>query len=224
MTLSGWGQPHDALAEAFPDSTPVGYAHFPSMQQALEEIAETSKAHDIVVGWSLGGRLAVQAILAGRMKPKKLVLIASAFQFSKSTELPLGIPRDQYEKFRGNYQRNALRTLDKGWELIVKGDKHAARIRSRFSDDAKQAMLAHDWLRWLDELNGLTLHGVSLENMPQTLLLHGVNDVVVTPDQSQHYTSLLPQAKLVMLDDCGHAPHWHDPQLVRNTVEEFIRV
>jgi pimeloyl-ACP methyl ester carboxylesterase len=224
MTLSGWGQPHDALAETFPDAMHLKYAHLPSMQQALEHIADTGKGYDVVVGWSLGGRLAVQAILAGLMKPDKLVLIASAFQFSRSTELPLGIPREQYEKFRGNYQRNALRTLDKGWELIVKGDKHAEHIRNRFSDTAKQAMLAHDWLRWLDDLNGLTLHGASLAEMPPTLLLHGANDVVVTPDQSRYYTGLLPQAKLVMLEACGHAPHWHDPQLVRDTVEGFIRV
>ncbi len=226
LTLSGWGQPYDALAEAFPDATHLKYSHLPSMQQALELIADTNtgKGYDAIVGWSLGGRLAVQAILAGIVKPQKIALIASAFQFSRSTDLPLGIPRDQYEKFRGNYQRNALRTLDKGWELIIKGDKHADRIRARFSETAKQDMLKYDWLRWLDELNGLTLHGRSLENMPPTLLLHGVQDVVVAPDQSQHYKKLLPQSQLVMLDDCGHAPHWHDPVLVRESVEKFIRV
>jgi pimeloyl-ACP methyl ester carboxylesterase len=224
MTLSGWGQPHNALAEAFPDATPMGYAHLPSIQQALEEIAEASKAHDVVVGWSLGGRLAAQAIVAGLMKPKKLVLIASAFQFSHSTDLKLGIPRDQYEKFRDNYRRNALRTLDKGWELIIKGDKHAERIHSRFVTEHKQQMLAHDWLRWLDDLNGFTFHDKSLQHMPSTLLLHGKNDVVVTPDQSEHFSRMLPDAKLVLLDGCGHAPHWHDPQLVRDTIEGFIRV
>ncbi len=224
MTLSGWGQPHHALAAALPDATPVGYAHLPSMQKALEEIAEAARGHDMVVGWSLGGRLAAQAIVAGLMKPKKLVLIASAFQFSHSTDLKLGIPRDQYEKFRGNYQRNALRTLDKGWDLIVKGDKHADRIRSRFNDNDKQAMLDHDWLRWLDDLNGFTFHGKPLHMMPSTLLIHGKNDVVVTPDQSEHFARMLPSSQLAMLEDCGHAPHWHDPHSVRHMVMEFAHV
>ncbi|MFO0389591.1 MAG: alpha/beta fold hydrolase [Alphaproteobacteria bacterium] len=225
MTLSGWGQPYDALMEAFPDSTPIGYAHYPSMQQAMEEIAVAAKSHDVVVGWSLGGRLAAQATLAGLMRPKKLVLIASAFQFAKSAELPMGISQDQHDKFRDNYRRNSRRAIDKGWELIIKDDKYAERIRARFTDAAKQSVLnGIDWLRWLDDLNGFTFHGKNLEDIPPTLLIHGTNDAIVYPEQSQHFASLLPQAKLVMLEDCGHAPHWHNPEFVRDTVREFIRV
>ncbi len=224
MTLSGWGQPHDALSEAFPDATHLKYAHLPSMQQALELIAGASKGHDAVVGWSLGGRLAAQATFAGLMRPEKLVLIASAFQFSKSAELPLGISKEQYDKFRDNYQRNARRALDKGWELIIKGDVHAERIRPRFTDVAKQSVLGNDWLRWLDDLNGFSFHGKNLKEMPPTLLIHGTNDAIVYPQQSQHFASQLPHSRLVMFKECGHAPHWHNPVLVRNTVKEFAGV
>lgn len=224
LALAGWAQPHDALHDAFPDATHLQYAHLPTMQQALELIAKTSTSHDVVVGWSLGGRLAAQTALSGLIPPKKLVLIASAFQFSKSTELLLGIPPEQYEKFRGNYQRNALRTLDKGWELIIKGDSRAEQIRTRFTNEAKQSMLTNDWLRWLDDLNGFTFHGKNLKAMPPTLLLHGCNDVVVAPEQSQHFASLLPQSKLVMYKECGHAPHWHDPAAVQKVVKEFAHV
>ena len=223
LALAGWGQPHDALSEAFPDATHLKYSYLPSMQQALELIADTSRGHDVVVGWSLGGRLAAQA--AKLMQSKKLVLIASAFQFSKSTELPLGIPQEQNTKFRENYLRNARRTLDKGWELIIKGDKHAERIRARFTDAAKESALAgNDWLRWLDDLNGFTFHGKNLSDMPPTLLLHGDGDAIVYPEQSRHFAGLLPQSKLVMFEECGHAPHWHDPQAVRRAVEEFAGV
>lgn len=225
LTLSGWGQPHDALAEVFPDATHLKYSHLPSMQQALELIADTGRGYDAIVGWSLGGRLAAQAAYTGLMQPGKLVLIASAFQFAKTTELQLGISQDQNLKFRDNYQRNPRRALDKGWELIIKGDKHAERIRTRFVDSAKQVVLdGNDWLRWLDDLNGFTFHGKDLGHMPPVLLIHGENDAIVYPEQSHHYAGLLPQAELLLMEDCGHAPHWHDPALVRESVERFVRV
>ena len=212
MTLSGWGQPHDALAAIAPNATHVDYAHSQGVADALTHIAQEARNHDAVIGWSLGGQLAVRAIVAGMMRPRLLVLIAAPFQFVQTEDRPLGMKRDLYDKFRANYVRNAARTLDKAWELIAKGDAREQHVRQHMAKHDKDNVMAKDWLRWLDSLDGFSCDGLYLADFPPTLLVHGKNDAVVEQAQQAHFAAAIPHSRVLTLDDCGHAPHWHNSE------------
>jgi len=220
LTISGWGQPHDALSVIAPDAMHVDFARHHSAHAAMADIAAHMSEPDIVVGWSLGGQLAVRAIAAGMLKPKKLVLIASPFQFVKRPELPIGMPPYLFEKFRDNYSKNPERTLAKAWELIAMDDTHADRVRSHIAQQDKQAVLSKDWLRWLDLLEAFSCEDLHFADFPPTTLIHGDSDLVVYPEQSLRFSQSIPHAKLLSIFGCGHAPHWHDTQAVRQAMYE----
>lgn len=220
LTLSGWGQPCDALLSLLPGSEAVEYARHASPQAALLEILERARYVDRIVAWSLGAQLALRAVASGRLRLKQLVLIAPPFQFVKTEALPLGMPADLFAMFCDNYRRNPERTLRKAWELIAFGDIQTERIRMVLAGQDRQAVLARDWLAWLHCLEIFSCTGLNLSDPPPTLLIHGDQDAVVYPKQMAQFSSILPNAATLMLEQCGHAPHWHDPDRVRQAIYE----
>jgi pimeloyl-ACP methyl ester carboxylesterase len=219
--LSGWGQPHDALSSLLP-STPIPYAGLNSDSEALERIAEMGAGHDVVIGWSLGGQLAVRAVAQGLMRPALLVLIATPYQFVARPELKLGMPRDVFDKFRDNYGQNPQRTLKKAWELLHKDDKHANTVRKELQTHDKNALLQLDWHQWLDYLDRFSCDALSLDGFPPTLIIHGRQDHVVRFEQSDQFLRAIPHASRLPLEDCGHAPHWHDAATLRRAIESAM--
>lgn len=224
LALSGWGQPHDTLSDVVSNATHFDYADYKTIDEALAAIAKEAKSHDAVIGWSLGGQLAVRAIASGLMNPKKLVLIGAPFQFVHSGDAKIGMPRDKFQKFRDNYERNAARTLAKAWELIVLNDKNPDYVRAQFEKYNQSSMLEKNWLHWLDMLDGFTCKNLDFSQFPPSLLLHGAQDAVVEHSQAHEFVKLIPQAKHIIFEDAGHAPHWHDTQAVKNHIEEYLNV
>jgi pimeloyl-[acyl-carrier protein] methyl ester esterase len=222
LCLSGWGQPHDALASIASEATHFAYAHHDTVHHALVAIANAAQTHEVIIGWSLGGQLAVRAIAAGMMRPSRLVLIAVPFQFVETPQYRLGMKRDAYEKFRGNYISNPMRTLDKAWELITKDDERADDIRDHLNRHDKEKVLAADWLHWLDMLDGFSCQDLHFGDFPPTLLVHGAHDVVVEARQAKRFAEALPQAKLAVWKDCGHAPHWHDTEKLKQLIRTHV--
>jgi pimeloyl-[acyl-carrier protein] methyl ester esterase len=211
-TLSGWGQPHDALAHIAPGA--VEYARHTNVADALASIP----ASDTLIGWSLGGQLAVRAVATGLLKPSRLILIATPFQFVATPENPLGMKRDLFDKFRDNYARNPLRTLHKSGELILKGDRKD--LRAHLDAQNKDAIAAYDWLNWLTLLDGFTCENLNFSDFPPTLLIHGDNDAVVAHHQSETLARHIPNVTLKTLQGCGHAPHWHAPDQLRQWIAD----
>lgn len=224
LTLSGWGQPHDVLELIAPDATHFDYSEYHEMENALAAIAAAADSHDMVIGWSLGGQLAVRAIAKGLMKPKRLMLIGTPFQFVKTIDSPIGIPRDVHEQFRYNYITDPARTLDRAWELIAKDDKEHRRVRSFTGVQSKEKILGKDWLRWLDMLDGFTCADLEFKHFPPTLLVHGERDAVVWAEQAPMFAKAIPKNALSVWKECGHAPHWHDTEKLKKMVGEFSRV
>jgi pimeloyl-[acyl-carrier protein] methyl ester esterase len=163
-------------------------------------------------------------VAEGLLRPKKLALIATPFQFVATPEKSLGMGRDTYAKFRANYAKHPERALMKGWELIHKDDVNAAAVRAHLAQHDPQAVLQKDWLRWLDILDGFTFEGAALAHFPPTLLLHGDRDLVAEHAQSERFAQALPEARLITYKGAGHAPHWHDTKAVTQAITEFLHV
>ncbi len=218
LALSGWGQPHDALAIVAPDADHKDYAHASTVNAALETISYTSYGY--AIGWSLGGQLLVRAIASGKLKPKRLVLIGTPFQFVETSTLKLGMKRDAFEKFRENYRRNPARTMDKAHALVHNGDSRMLAVKAHMDAQDKEAVLAYDWGNWLHLLDGFSCESLDFSGFPPTLLIYGETDAVVSHSQAQYFLRAIPQSSLLSFPGCGHAPHWHDSEAVRKAIRE----
>jgi pimeloyl-[acyl-carrier protein] methyl ester esterase len=222
LALSGWGQPHDALAAIAPDATHFEYAHHDSAEEAITAIAKAAKNHERIIGWSLGGQLAVRAIAEGLIKPKKLVLIGVPFQFVKNNSLPIGMPAGTYDTFKQNYAANPDRTLRKSWELIAYGDSEEAKIKLQLGKHDRKKILEKNWQRWLEHLNNFSCDTLRFENFPPTLIIQGDQDAIVRYQQAEFFARHLPHSRLHTMPGCGHAPHWHDTQKIQELIENYV--
>jgi non-heme chloroperoxidase len=54
-----------------------------------------------------------------------------------------------------------------------------------------------------------------------TLLIHGARDAIVRDSEQKWLLSRLPNARLVTLDDTGHAPHWERPERYATELATF---
>lgn len=220
--ISGWGQPEDSLRGIAPeDAEHIAYAHLASEQEAIAHIAAVADECELVIAWSLGGQLALRAIATGLLRPKKLVLIASPFQFARAKEGGIGMPPDTFAQFRQNYEQNPFATLNRAWALIAKDDANGEAVRHHLAQTDKEAVIAQNWLMWLDVLGRFSCESLYLDNAPPTLILHGKNDAVVYPAQAAALEKILPRVRVEMLPSCGHAPHWHDETGIRARIEAF---
>ena len=55
-----------------------------------------------------------------------------------------------------------------------------------------------------------------------TLVCWGRQDRVISPLYAQRLTEDLPQSRLHLIDDCGHAPHLEKPRQLAQTIGEWL--
>ncbi|MDX2094585.1 MAG: alpha/beta fold hydrolase [Alphaproteobacteria bacterium] len=203
LLLSGWTQPVDALILLAEGATLFDYSAYGSPGEALAALEKINPAY--VVGWSLGGQLALRAIAAGAMAPRHLTLIAAPHRFVGEE----GMGEETFRLFRESYINDPARTQTRFHGLIAKGDRDFKRIMGMLAHHPQVEEVAR-WLPWLDALATYPLDVRGLASAPPTLIIHGMNDAIVPYAQSEYLARTLPQARLNLWEGVGHAPHVHD--------------
>lgn len=111
-----------------------------------------------------------------------------------------------------------LPVLIKGWDVGI----------LRFVDAriAEKAGLWHAITQFLHPertmLQAERLRDVCIKNDVQVLVVHGANDLLVPVTNSKRLVKSIPNAQLVVFDNCGHMPHEEQPDKFVDKVLEFI--
>lgn len=206
LTLSGWTQPTDAVAQALaPDANIFDYSEYATPEASFAGL-EAFKNVENIIAWSLGGQLAVRAIAAGVLRPKHLTVIAPPYQF---VQAGAGMDTTTFTLFRENYASDPARTKQRFHALVAKGDRDMRRILPLLGHHHAVEDTAR-WLPWLDDLGATSLDKLNLSALPRTLLVQGVNDAIVPAAQAERFANHAPQITVERWDDVSHAPHMHD--------------
>jgi pimeloyl-ACP methyl ester carboxylesterase len=221
LALSGWGQPHDALHGIVPHAVHMDYARHACLDDVFDELCGLRHQSECAVGWSMGGHVLVQAIASGVIAPKRLVLLATPFQFVQRASLALGMKRETYALYVGNFLRDPHRTFHKSYALIAHGDMHAHAVRYALERARARLDESHDWRRWLEILAASSCEEVDFRAFSPTLLMHGEEDAVVHVTQIHAFAARMPDVQGFIIQGCGHAPHWHAPKHMTEMIETF---
>lgn len=212
LLLSGWTQPVEALSHLVEDAVLFDYSDYPSVDEAIAALRIINPAH--VVGWSMGGQLALRALAAGALTPGHLTLIAAPMQFVSDDKALNAMDPLTYRLFRDSYMRDAARTKTRFHGLIASGDCEFRQVMARLGHHPQVEEVAR-WLPWLEDLSAHRLDVAALASAPPTLIIHGMNDVIVSHAQSEYIAHHLPDATLNSWAGVGHAPHLHDAARLR---------
>ncbi len=206
---------------AAPDS---GYSFVDFADDLVELVTVLRLENVILIGWSMGVQVALQAYSRLRNCLSALVFVSGTPTFTAGDDYPHGLP--------------AVAT--KGLELLLKRDFHKALynfFRSMFIEgelegDDKGSVVAdelmvrlparHAALEALRTLADSDLRSLlSSVDLP-VLLIHGSADTICPASASCYMAAGLSAASLELLEGAGHAPFLSQPQKFNELLKRFM--
>jgi pimeloyl-ACP methyl ester carboxylesterase len=186
----------------------------------------------VLIGNSMGGRIAIEMGLSAPERVERLVLFAPSMAFKRFREattlvrlvaaelgaMPMLVPRPLVMATLRLMFSRPERLHDAWYDAAA--DEFArvfasARGRMAFFSASRQIYLeeAHGEHGFWDRLSSLT---------PPALFLWGEADQLVPWRFAPHVERLLPEARSIVLPDCGHVPQFEHPQTTHRLVREFL--
>jgi len=167
-----------------------------------------------LLGWSLGGQMALQLAADRLVQPRRLVLVATTPKFCSDKSWSAGLPQAQVRALLRNLGRAYEKTLGDFFRLQFDGEQLS---RERYRQIIRFAVRAGRLPEPADAIETLRLLGAAdqrslLEKISQpTLVTHGELDRIIPLASGEYLADQLDQAKLQCLAEVGHAPFFSRP-------------
>lgn len=177
-----------------------------------------------LLGWSLGGKVALALAARHPERIERLVLLAATPKFAHSPDWPQGMAAPAMAVFREILEQDWRETLQDFIELQVRGTRQAGEVARTLS----QALLEHGEPRRDAVMAGMRLlEDVDLRALvphvrQPVLVVTGRNDRVTPPGAAQWLADTLPAAEAHILPRAGHAPHLSHAGEVAGLLRRFI--
>jgi len=194
----------------------------------LESIVDTVYAQlpeqaCVLVGWSLGGNIALRLAEKYPQRVKAVVLIASNPHFMQTESWP-GMPSQLLQEFVANLQNNTRQTLLRFMSLQVQGRadaraslKQIKRAMQECATPELEVLLAVlKILETVDQRN--TLRSLDLP----VLMIFAGQDSLVPVSTGEKCRLLSAKIELHIISDAGHLPFISDQKQLLDLLEDFI--
>ena len=176
-----------------------------------------------LVGWSLGGVIALRLAEKYPHKVKSLVLIASNPHFLSTHEW-LGVAPNILTEFANNIQKNAVVTLLRFMSLQVKGVPEIKACLKQIKEalhecavpELEVLMSGLQILQTADLRSALSALALPVQ------MIFGGYDSLVPMSVSGQCKSLMPQIEVHIVAEAGHVPFISHPQQVLLLVHNFL--
>ena len=224
LMLPGWGMHGGIWKELAAQLATAGVRALPADLPDHGHSPATAGSHDldhltaaclplledgaVVLGWSLGGIVAMELARRHPQRVRALVLVASTPRFTRDPQWPHGLAPRLLADFADALQKDARRTLQRFLALQVRGERAPRPVLRRLQAifDAAPPPRPAALAGGLDILRrGDLRQGLADIHCP-TLILHGAGDEVVPLAAGRALRERLPDATLQVFPESGHAP------------------
>lgn len=218
IAFSGWGQKHDSLDAVIDNAQHVDYSAFSNIEALYDHLQETYENVDTVVGWSLGGQIAIRCIAERVLEPKKLILISTPFQFISNPHIRCGKTKHEFANIVSQFEENPAGMLQGFFNYVALNDSRLKEVVKKLQYTPENP---EKWKYWLEELGRFSCQQINFNTFPKTLIIHGQQDAVIDVSQSSLLVPLLQDYQLELINDCAHAPHLHNSEYVRALINDM---
>ena len=195
-----------------------------SLATWASHIAEQLPSQAILLGWSLGGQIAMRIALDSPERVSRLILMSTTPKFLLDSDWQAGIPAQDLQAFAADMQADTRATLLRflslqtrgatGQKAILQNLRAALLSQALPHAQASQAgleMLLHTDLR--TEVYQLAL---------PTLVIHGSLDKLTPPAAGAWLAKNIPSARHELIDGAAHAPFLSHTQPVAEAILEAL--
>lgn len=178
-----------------------------------------------VLGWSLGGLLALQLAKQHPRHLRALLLVATTPRFLAGPDWAHGLEPEVLDEFSRGLAQDYRATVRNFLALQTRGDEHALEtlrmLRSRLAahGEPDRGALAVG----LDILRSTDLRAALPGIARPALVMAGEHDRITPPDAGRALATGLPLARFRLLERCGHAPFLSHPESVLSEVRGFLQ-
>lgn len=233
--LHGWGQSAEVWFQqrrAFADARYInlpghgGAAEAPTAawtDTLAEQLPETPA---VLVGWSLGGMLALDIACRRPERIAGLVLVSTTPCFRQRHDWPHGCEASLFADFEQAAREYSAKTMSRFFALMLHGDKLTRSAYNRLAREAvnrQQQPTAAGLAAGLELLADLDLRpGLAGLSVP-ALIMHGEQDAVVPAGAGVTLSQTLPGSRIRLFPECGHAPFLTQAQTFNTTLEAWCQ-
>ena len=197
-----------------------------SPQQQLDALAAMLPRGATLVGWSLGGQLALQLASDPALAVRRLVLIATSPRFVRADDWPHGIAAATLHDFAARLERDAgTRRSPTSSSCRYAAASMLPQCARRCSGHCNSTArliprrCGRDW-RCSSTTTCANWRGASI--VP-ALVIAGQYDRVTPPQAAQALAQLIPRSQLLQIKRAGHAPFISHAQQVGAALLGFMR-
>lgn len=194
-----------------------------SLGTVLEALAASLPPKAVVMGWSLGGMLAVALAARYPERVSRVITLASNLCFVASPEWPDAMAPAVNQRFTADFERSPARTLKRFAALVAHGDGKERTLCATLSRliDAEPSL---HWVQALGVLARLDNRQSFRQLQSPGLHLFGENDALVPAAVAAQLPAINPRQRVMLVANTGHAPHLSQPDKVAGAVQDFLRL
>jgi pimeloyl-[acyl-carrier protein] methyl ester esterase len=161
-----------------------------------------------LLGWSLGGQIALDLAAAMPGNVERLVLVATTPRFAASEDWPHGMPAAALDRLATQLRTNYKRTVSEFLELQVRGSAASEKVLAELHGSLFSHGEAHPkaLVAGLATLKSSDLRSMLSVIRTPTLVIAGQYDRVTLPAASRALAAALPDARYVEFRRAAHAP------------------
>jgi pimeloyl-[acyl-carrier protein] methyl ester esterase len=185
-----------------------------------EKLQGFDPAETILVGWSLGGMLALEAVAAG-FRPRALITISACASFCRRPDYGLGVSPAVVRGMRQRLKTEPGQVVQEFYQQLLAPAEvqWQESLQNLLPQGQDQGWLANG----LDYLRTQDLRKALPEVTAQSLLIvHGDRDRIAAPAQAYFLREQLPGSRLVILPGAGHAPMVSRSQELNELIADFL--
>lgn len=238
VLVHGWGmnaRVFDGLAESLADDFEVHALNLPghggraalprnTLQDWADDLAQQLPVRATLLGWSLGGQVAMRAALDHPHRVSRLILLASTPRFVKTEDWEHGMAPADLEAFGAALLADPHATLLRFLSLQTRGMPGQKALLQQLRQTLLAAPSAErDALpAGLAILRDTDLRAELSQLTQPVLVLHGALDMLAPAAAGEWLADTLRDAQHLELARAAHAPHLSHGEDVAAAIRRFM--
>jgi pimeloyl-ACP methyl ester carboxylesterase len=190
----------------------------PSMAEIAKSILAIAPEKFALAGTSMGGYVAFEIVRQAPERVAKLILLSTSAK-PDTPERSEG-RRKQVAAVREHGVRTAIKTL---WPNLVHPARHEDHALLAVFNEMADELGPEAFARQIDAIIGRADSRADLPSIKiPTLVIAGADDKLITPDNSKEIADGIPDARLEMVELCGHMGIIERPETYTRLLGEFV--
>jgi len=194
-----------------------------ALSEVVEKYISNIRQPVILIGWSLGGLIALNILKRKNVVIDKVVFVATTPSFTKKPGWECAMEQSVFDGFSNDLKTDYKKTLKRFLFLQTRGSDLSRddlrelnkKLNSRGEPDIKALE------KGLDILSNADLRSKKQNETP-VMLVVGKKDTLVPLSVTNEFENMFSNCEKLILEKTGHAPFISNPEVCAEKIKNFI--